>query len=257
MIHADGIVHSANPAFAELVGAPSTDALVGRSLGPYIADQDRSWAMPRWLSRGLQSAPSRFELRIIRADGAVRWIDCSVSDVTWEGEPMVMAAIVDITELKWAVERLRASDERFRLIADNTREAFVILELPSGQPSISVGCRRRSPGRPAKDPCGTPNLWLDAVEPEGRGTVAAAFEAARRGDAAESVFRLRRPDDSARWVRARTFPVRDDRGRVHRMVGLVEDIPSSGRRKSSSGRPRRWRPSAGWPGASPTTSTTC
>jgi two-component system cell cycle sensor histidine kinase/response regulator CckA len=224
VIHVDGIVRSANPAFADLVGAPSTDAIVGRSLWPYIADQDRSVAMPRWLSRGLQSAPTRFELRIIRTDGAVRWIDCSVSNVTWKGELMVMAAVVDITELKSAIERLRASDERFRLIADNTREAFVILELPSGQPLYLSRMWEEISGRPGKDPCATPNLWLDAVEPEGRGTVAAAFEAARRGDAAESVFRLRRPDGSVRWVRARTFPVRDDRGRVHRMVGLVEDI---------------------------------
>jgi two-component system cell cycle sensor histidine kinase/response regulator CckA len=126
--------------------------------------------------------------------------------------------------LRTAETRLRASDERFRLIADHTREAFVILELPSGRPLYLSRMWEEISGRPAGDPYATPSLWLDAVEPEGRGTVAAAFEAARRGDAAESVFRLRRPDDSVRWVRARTFPVRDDRGRVHRMVGLVEDI---------------------------------
>jgi two-component system cell cycle sensor histidine kinase/response regulator CckA len=127
-------------------------------------------------------------------------------------------------DLKSAMQRLRASDERFRLIADNTREAFVILELPSGQPLYLSRMWEEISGRPARDPSAPPSLWLDAVEPEDRGTVAAAFEAARRGDPAESVFRLRRPDDSVRWLRARTFPVRDDRGRVHRMVGLVEDI---------------------------------
>jgi two-component system cell cycle sensor histidine kinase/response regulator CckA len=225
VLHVDGIVRFANPAFADLVGTPSADEIVGRPLWPHIAEQDRSLAMPRWLSRsGLQAKPSRFALRIVRTDKAVRWVECSVSDVAWEGERMVMAAVVDITELNSAIERLRASDERFRLIADNTREAFVILELPSGRPLYLSRMWEEISGRPVSDADATPKLLFDAVEPENRGAVAAAFEAARRGEAAESIFRLRRPEGSLRWVRARTFPVRDDRGHVHRMVGLVEDI---------------------------------
>ena len=37
-------------------------------------------------------------------------------------------------------------------------------------------------------------------------------------------YRLVRPDGALRWISARTFPVHDEKGELHRVVGIAEDI---------------------------------
>jgi diguanylate cyclase (GGDEF)-like protein len=40
----------------------------------------------------------------------------------------------------------------------------------------------------------------------------------------DSEYRIVRPDKSIRWIRNRTFPVKDEAGKVFRVVGFAEDI---------------------------------
>ncbi|RUS93779.1 hypothetical protein DSM106972_095380 [Dulcicalothrix desertica PCC 7102] len=47
------------------------------------------------------------------------------------------------------------------------------------------------------------------------------------GDTAYDIdveYRIIRPDGEVRWVRDRTFPVKDKDGNIYRMVGIAEDI---------------------------------
>ena len=37
-------------------------------------------------------------------------------------------------------------------------------------------------------------------------------------------YRISRPDGSVRWIRARSFPVRNEAGEFYRIAGLAEDI---------------------------------
>ncbi len=49
-----------------------------------------------------QVEPSRYELRILRPDGQVRWLDFSAAPTRWRGRPAVIATAVDITDRKEA-----------------------------------------------------------------------------------------------------------------------------------------------------------
>jgi PAS domain S-box-containing protein len=40
----------------------------------------------------------------------------------------------------------------------------------------------------------------------------------------DEVYRLIRPDGTLRWVHDRAFPIRDDHGRIYRIVGIADDI---------------------------------
>jgi C4-dicarboxylate-specific signal transduction histidine kinase len=40
----------------------------------------------------------------------------------------------------------------------------------------------------------------------------------------EKFYRIRRPDGAIRWIKDRSFPVRDAEGKVYRVVGIAEDI---------------------------------
>jgi signal transduction histidine kinase len=46
----------------------------------------------------------------------------------------------------------------------------------------------------------------------------------RRGESADVVYRIRRPDDSIGWIWSRAFPVRDSRGKAQRVVEIAKDL---------------------------------
>ena len=66
--------------------------------------------------------------------------------------------------------------------------------------------------------------FLDAVHPEDRERVAGAIAGQRETGGYEEEYRLVRPDGALRWIWARSYPVRDEQGRVIRFAGIAEDI---------------------------------
>ncbi len=54
--------------------------------------------------------------------------------------------------------------------------------------------------------------------------MSANVELNRRGESTSREFRVVRPDGSIRWVRARTFPLKNKGGLFSRVAGLIEDI---------------------------------
>ena len=67
--------------------------------------------------------------------------------------------------------------------------------------------------------------WLDAVHPEDRETVAAAWQATRAtGQAGRVTYRIRHVQDPYRWVLGRTVPLTDEAGQVREWVGTITDI---------------------------------
>jgi hypothetical protein len=81
---------------------------------------------------------------------------------------------------------------------------------------------------------------------------------------ADYKYRIVRPDGEVRWVHDRKQLIYDEEGKVLRKGGLVTDITEARvARKSATAWnptcviPKKWRPSARLPAASPTTSTTC
>jgi two-component sensor histidine kinase len=72
--------------------------------------------------------------------------------------------------------------------------------------------------------------WLARVHPDDRSAVAGRFEALRRGEAAEVVYRVLPPDEggsgatgrpAAGWVNDLGFPIKDAGGRVRRVAGFA------------------------------------
>jgi PAS domain S-box-containing protein len=66
--------------------------------------------------------------------------------------------------------------------------------------------------------------FIDTVHPEDRDRVSRMVEAQRRGIFQPEEYRLLRGDGSVRWIRDRAFPIKDDRGQIHRIAGIAEDV---------------------------------
>jgi diguanylate cyclase (GGDEF)-like protein/PAS domain S-box-containing protein len=160
---------------------------------------------------------------IIRKDGVRRYIEASISlKKEASGKPIGFRGIVrDITDRKRAEEKLRESEERFRELAENIHDVFYISE--QGITRYISPAYMEIWGRSPQHLYEEPKSILDTVHPEDRDRVKKFLGKKIHGEV-EEVYRIVRPDGSIRWVKDRSFPIYDEAGRTHRIVGVVADI---------------------------------
>jgi PAS domain S-box-containing protein len=80
-------------------------------------------------------------------------------------------------------------------------------------------------GRSCQSLYANPQSFLDAVPPDDRADLLAGMARNQRGeDAGDIDFRVIRPDGEARRMLAHVVPIRNDRGEVYRIAGVVLDI---------------------------------
>src|SRR5690606_9654959 len=80
-------------------------------------------------------------------------------------------------------------------------------------------------GRSRKALYESPETYFAAMHPQDKEHVRAVkAEKGRRGEANELEYRLLHDDGSVRWIRDRSFPIRNEAGEVYRMVGVAEDV---------------------------------
>jgi PAS domain S-box-containing protein len=168
----------------------------------------------------------------------------------------VLALAQDISDRQRAEEGLRASEQRFREIAESIREVFWLTD-PLKQEIVYVSPAYETIwGRTSASLYASPEQWWEAIHTEDRAFVLQAVGAKQlRGDYDEQ-YRIVRPDGTIRWIRDRAFPVRDVHGQVCGSRGAPRTSPSAGSSKRNSGRRRRWRPWVNSPAGWRTTSTT-
>jgi PAS domain S-box-containing protein len=225
MIHVDGVIRLANQALATMLGLERAEDLIDRPVWEFVAPQDRDMAQAYAKARREgRPAPNNFELHLLKRDGSVILLECMASTISWEGGPATLATVVDMTERKRAEQGLRASEERFRQIAENIKEAFLIVELDGYRPLYLSRMWEEIWGRPLDEAYRNPLAWVQAVHRDDAGVVAETRQAIEKGEAISRNFRVVRPDGSIRWVRARAFPVYNTHRELYRVVGLVEDI---------------------------------
>jgi len=125
---------------------------------------------------------------------------------------------------------LRESEGRFRLIAERI-DQVIFLSTPDFSETFYVNPAYEEVwGRPVENLYENPRGFVDHVDPRDREAFEADFERMLaeidRGEAADNYefeYRIRRPDDEVRWVRATGYPV-EYQSDEPRFVGIVEDV---------------------------------
>lgn len=121
----------ANPAAEELFGYSKKElqALSDEEIYDLVHPEDRDMVKDILEKRLLKkTSPNRYESRIVRKDGSVRWVEVSSSLVDDDGEAAAQAAYVDITAKKETEKVLKDTEARFRAAVDGSFDSFYILK---------------------------------------------------------------------------------------------------------------------------------
>ena len=200
-------------------GTLSKAELLKRSVHP-----DDAEALDQALAAGMASGrPFHTTYRIRRKDGALRWLDLVGHFLPPDGGPVRMIGVLtDNTEQHLAEETLRASEERFRIMADT---APVMIWM-SGTDKLCTFFNKPwldFTGRPLEAEFG--NGWTEGIHPEDLEhclqTYVACFEA-RRPFGMD--YRLRRHDGQYRWIFDQGVPRFSSNGKFLGYIGSCVDI---------------------------------
>jgi PAS domain S-box-containing protein len=127
VIH-DGILKFASPRLEDISGYQTDEAL----LKPFIEfihpeDQQRVAEYHARRLRG-EEVPRVYQFKFIDKAGSVKWVEVNAVSIEWEQGPAVLALLSDITDRKKAEDELKASEERFRTIIENARDAITVVD---------------------------------------------------------------------------------------------------------------------------------
>jgi PAS domain S-box-containing protein len=166
------------------------------------------------------------EARVRRADGEWRWLIAQTEPrFSPSGEFLGHVGLsIDITDRKQAEQALQSSEERFRELAENIRQVFWLRE-PGSEGFLYISpAYEQVWGRSRASVYRDPVSRLEAIHPEDLDRSRLIFARQMQGEEVETEYRIRTPDGREKWIRGRTFPIRDQDGRLIRVAGIAEDI---------------------------------
>jgi PAS domain S-box-containing protein len=132
-----------------------------------------------------------------------------------------------IGERQRASEALRASEEKFRQLAENIREVFWMMNAAGDEILYISPAYEEVWGRSRRELYENPMAWVMAIDPEDREQATARFHRQLRGEHIASEYRIRTPRGEVKWIRDRAFPVRGRDGKIQRVAGIAENITES------------------------------
>lgn len=214
--------------YANLLGA--SPGAVESTVADFVArthPEDRDIVARSVESLVARGEPFEGAVRLQGEDGVERVIQCDGAVLAaGPSRPRIVRIVLrDITDVDRHAAELRASNERFRILAEYLPEIIYLFDCTEGRLVYVSPAVEELTGIAAEAFVADANLWPRITHPEDRSFVVAALDAQRRGEVTlMTEFRVCHADGRERWLRGRTFAVEDGAAPVRRIVGVLSDV---------------------------------
>jgi PAS domain S-box-containing protein len=223
MVNERGNIVLVNASAEVLFGYPRGE-LIGTSIATLVP---QAWGQGQGGLQKAWAAISRRELICQRKDGSDVPVEIGVHPLKTRQGPRTLYSIVDTSAQRRAEAALRASEARFRNLADTAP----VMIWASGQDKGCTFFNRvwlEFRGRTLEAELG--DGWTEGVHPDDLAgcmeTYVASFEAQKTF---QMEYRLRRHDGEYRWVLDNGVPLWDPDGMLTGYIGTCVDITDSRR----------------------------
>ncbi len=227
----------ANPALVEILGYPE-DIITSRPFISFIHPDDREMVLDRHLNRqNSERIETDYTFRILRPDGAVKWLKISSRVILWEGLPASLSFVIDVTGLKQIEEDLRKSEQQQADIIDFLPDATLAID---NEKRVIIWNRaiEEMTGIPAEEMLGKgdyaytipfygearPQL-MDLVLKDEEELSTKYPQIHREGDTlVAEAFCSALYNNKGAWVYAKASPLRDQNGNIKGIIEIIRDI---------------------------------
>jgi PAS domain S-box-containing protein len=218
----DSHLKYANRSAASMLGYELRGPLIGRPIPDLVHPDDRAeWRARRKRIADDEQLVDAVERRLLHRDGSAVHVFGGSVRVRHRGGLLIVSMYMDATPYKRAEQELRASEERYRALAENADDLVVELDQRGRAIYLNPSYERQL-GYPldelyalAGDPAGPAGL----VHPEDVAKVRAAFQRLRAGEPVTGLtHRLRHRDGTYRWLESTSRPFRTASGATHAVV---------------------------------------
>jgi PAS domain S-box-containing protein len=228
MLGDNGVIVECNSRALEIYGA-TREAVIGSPVTRFFPErlEDGSNAeekIKQHRNAAMTGKPQFFEWRMRRMDGTLFDTEMTFVGVTLEGKRVVMAVIRDISVRKNIERALIESEERFRQMAESIQEVFFLLDRETGRMLYLSPLTKSILGIPVSVIAEKPDAFFDRMHPEDRERIGFFRDGAWYQRSFNEDFRFTRPDGAMRWLRLRSFLIKDEYGEVFRVAGVIGDI---------------------------------
>ena len=153
-----------------------------------------------------------------------RWFLMTVTPLGDDHPNGAVVMHLDVTAARRTEESLRASESRFRQMAESIRDVFFLLEMDGNRMLYISPNYEEIWGRSCESLYANPESWTELIHADDRASTCERYRKGLLAGKFEYEYRMVRPDGSIRWMEMRGFPVRDDAGKTARIAGIIADI---------------------------------
>jgi PAS domain S-box-containing protein len=196
-----------------------------RQVDPPRRKSPRKWvARPRWglISVVVFVVLFAVVLAIFRTN--LRALDTFSAFLLFGAAVLSVLIVLHTGSLRRAQQIQLDTEERLQQMADNIQEIVWMIDAETKKALYVNQAYETITGRPSQSLLDNPSSYEELIHPEDRVHVLAKLGEATHTGRFDERFRIVRADGEVRWVTVHGFPVRDDTGRIYRLVGTTQEI---------------------------------
>ena len=216
-----GIIQFVNDAGKEVLGYK--DKSIGRPMKDFITENSLRSINPALIDGIDGKHCVSYEIELIKKSGEIINVLLKGTGITFEREEATLAVMMDITESKRLNEKLRASEEKFRQLAETINEIFLITDMekivyvsPAYEKISGMSCQSLLDNKYS---------LVELIHPADRERMQSFFLGLRnKNEATNEEFRIIRLDGEIRWLWLQSYPVKDEENNSPLKATSIVDI---------------------------------